>query len=83
MTQARRRAIQRRLEKRVRTVEVDDGVAAGDVKGEGIVELDALMDFIGGDAGVGYERSGSDHEALGLRVDGLDRVGVVEGVEYE
>ena len=68
MAEARRRAVQRRLEKQIRTVEVDDGVAAGDVEGEGIVEFDTLVNFIGRDACVWQQGCGTDHKPLALRV---------------
>lgn len=83
VAEARRRAVQRRVEQRGVAVEVEDGVAAGDVEGQGGVELDALVDEVGGDAGVGEQARGLDHEPLVLRVDGGDRVRVVEGVEEE
>lgn len=83
MTQAGGGAVQGGKEKRVGTVEVDDGVATGDVKGEGVVKADAAVDLIGGDTCVGYEGGGSDDESLGLGVDGMEGVGVVEGVEDE
>lgn len=63
-------AVQRRPEKRVRTVEVQDGVAAGDVEGKALVELDSLVGEIGGDAGVTGEARRPDHEPLDLRSDG-------------
>lgn len=83
MAEARRRAVQRRSEQSVRTVEVQDGVAAGDVERERVVELEALVGYIRCDAGVGDEARGPDYESLGGGGDGGDWVGVVEGVEDE
>lgn len=83
MAEARRRAVERRSEEGVGAVEVEDGVAAGDVEGEGVVELEALVDYIGCDAGVGAEGGGAEDQSLGGRGDGFDWVGVVEGVEEE
>lgn len=48
-------AVERRLKKGGGAVEVNDGVGASDVEREGGVELDTLVDFIGGDACVGDE----------------------------
>lgn len=76
-------AVQRRAEKAVGAVEVEDGVASGDVEGRGRVELEAVGGEILRDAGVGEEGSGGDHEALGDRGNGGDRVCIVDGVEYE
>lgn len=83
MAEARRRAVQRRSEQSVRTVEVQDGVAAGDVERERVVELEALVGYIRCDAGVGDEARGLDDETLGGGRDGGDWIGVVEGVEDE
>lgn len=87
MTEARRRAIQRRSQEVSRTVEVHDSVTAGDVEGQRAVKLDALGGQISCDAGVVtvivYEAGGSDHEPLGLPGNGDDGVRVVEGVEIE
>lgn len=76
-------AVEGGLEERGGAVEVDDGVGAGDVEGEGVVELDPLVGFVGGDAGVGEEGCGLDDEALGFGVDGEDGVGVVQRVQEE
>jgi len=76
-------AVEGGLEEREGTVKVDDGVGTGDVEGEGAVELDPLMHLIGGDARVLHERRGPDHKALRFRVDGLNRVRVVQRVEDE
>lgn len=76
-------AVEGGLEEHEGTVEVDDGVGTGDVEGEGAVELDPLVHLIGGDARVLHERSGPYHKALRFRVDGLDRVRVVQRVEDE
>lgn len=83
MAQAIRRAIQRRSEDVYGTVEVEDGVAASDVEGEGVVKLHALVDEIRCDAGVGQELRGSDHETLVGGIDGRDRVGGVDRIELE
>lgn len=48
-------AVERRQKKGGGAVEVNDGVGASDVEREGGVELDTLVDFIGGDACVGDE----------------------------
>lgn len=83
MAEAGRRAVERRPEEAVGAVEVEDGVAAGDVEREGGVELDALVGHVRRHAGVGKEAGGPDHEPLVGRGDGGDRVGVVEGVEHQ
>lgn len=75
-------AVQRRSEQAVGAVEVEDCVAAGDVEGRGHVELEAVGGEVLRDAGVGEEWSRGDHEALGGRGNGGDRVCVVDGVEY-
>lgn len=76
-------AVEGGLEEREGAVEVDDGVGTGDIEGEGAVELDPLVHLIGRDARVLHERRGLDHKALRFGVDGLDRVRVVQRVEYE
>lgn len=73
-------AVQRRAEQAVGAVEVEDGVTACDVEGRGLVELEAVGGEVPRDAGVGEEGSGRDHEALGGRGNGGDRVCVVDGV---
>ena len=84
VAETRGRAIQRRAEQVGGAVEVQDGVAAGDVEWERAVELETLVDEIGGDAGgVGDQGGGLDHEALGGGVDGCDWIRVVEGVEHQ
>lgn len=83
VAEARRRAVERRVEEGVGAVQVHDGVAAGDVEGQGVVELHALGPQVRRHAAAGHERCWPDDEPPGGRADGDDRVGVVEGREGE
>lgn len=83
MTETGGGAVQRRPEESVGTIEVQDGVAAGDVEGERLVELDSLVDHVRRDAGVGHEAGGAYDESLRGGGDGGDWVRVVERVEEE
>ncbi|KAL4276615.1 hypothetical protein AHAS_Ahas20G0224900 [Arachis hypogaea] len=83
MADARGRAVERRHKKHLGVVEVNNGIGACDVEMEGVVEMDPWVNLIGGDTRVQQEWCRTDDEALGLRVYGLDRVGVVERVEDE
>lgn len=64
MAQAGGGTVQGRTEQSGGTVHVHDGVAAGDVKRQAVVELDALGHKVGCDASVGQETGGLDHEPL-------------------
>ncbi|XLU30508.1 hypothetical protein S245_066574, partial [Arachis hypogaea] len=83
MAEAGGGAVKRRHKKRLGAIEVNNGIGACDVEREGTVELDPLVNLIGGDTRVRQERHRTDDETLGLRVYGLDRVRVVELVEDE
>ncbi|XLS71149.1 hypothetical protein HN51_028014, partial [Arachis hypogaea] len=83
MAEAGGRAVKWRHKKRLSAVEVNNGIGACDVEREGTVELNPLVNLIGGDTRVRQERHRTDNEALGLRVYGLDRVRVFELVEDE
>lgn len=83
MTETGGGAVQRRAEESVGTIEVQDGVAAGDVEGEGLVELDSLVDHVRRDARVGHKAGGANDESLRGGGDGGNRVRVVERVEQE
>lgn len=54
-------AVQRRLQKSLGAVEEHDGVAAGDVEGKAVVELDSHVGEIGSGAGVDNEARRTDH----------------------
>lgn len=81
MAQTRRGTVQWGSQQRVGTVEVHDGVAAGDVEGKAAIELDAFGGQIRCDACVREEIGRLDHEPLVFRVQRPDQVGGVECVE--
>ncbi|QHN86676.1 UBX domain-containing protein [Arachis hypogaea] len=69
--------VERPHKKHLGAIEVNNGIRAYDVEREGAVELDPWVNLIGGDTHVRQEQCRTDVDALGLRVYGLDRVGVV------